>query len=211
MVRFVQETTSCSSPLPNSFPFITRLPYLVKCTYALLRLHFLVFAVRSGHWNMSGSEAGNLGMPAACLPHSPSPSCWLEAGGRLMMAGSFYCVDEGDSLGNGEATRQRMSGNRDNLGELAHTPCTFVYLWTWERSKPPSCWTTVCQDRFVLVAEPVSRHLQMTNAKFVISKQRPLPCILWVGVGEDHRGAEGLLLICGPPLGTSEGRKRGFS
>lgn len=79
---------------------------------------------------MSGSEAGNLRMPAACLPCSLSLSCWLEAGGRLMMVGSFYCVDEGDSLGNGGATRQKMSGNRDNLGERAHTPCTFVYLST---------------------------------------------------------------------------------
>lgn len=41
------------------------------------------------------------------------------------MVGSFYHVDEGDSLGNGGATRQKVSGNRDNLGELAHAPCTF--------------------------------------------------------------------------------------
>lgn len=42
-----------------------------------------------------------------------------------MMVGSFYHVDEGDSLGSGGATRQKVSGNRDNLGELAHTPCAF--------------------------------------------------------------------------------------
>lgn len=96
---------------------------------------------------MSGSEVGNLQIPAACLPTMLSFSFLPgeqdpEAGGTLMLGGiNFYQVDEEiEEIPPQEIEEQqdrRRLGNLDNRGELAHTPWTFcLSLDTREKRTP---------------------------------------------------------------------------